>query len=109
MGIISNDLIKRNLDFAIENMKVTLTRVDPPGAETYAANKQDVTAAFEVFDDGREATIDTRFYLAIADYAALPVKGWILTDGEKNYKVMTTDKDAPGVTLRLDCASEFQR
>ena len=31
MGIISNDLIEKNLNFAIENMQGTLTRVDPSG------------------------------------------------------------------------------
>jgi len=90
-------------------MTATLTAVTPTNAETYVANKQDVEISFEIFEDGREVTIDTRFYLAKEDYSTLPTKGDILTDGTRNYKVISTHTDAIGVTYRVDCEAEHQR
>lgn len=109
MSIISSSLVKSNLDFAIGNIQATLTAVTPTNAEVYLANKQDQQVAYEIFENGREVTIDTRFYIAKEDYTTLPSKGMILTDGTKNYKVMNTHEDAINVTLRLDCSAENQR
>jgi len=109
MSIISKSLVKDNLDFAIANIQTTLTAVTPTNAETYSANKQDIQLSYISFEDGREQTIDTRFYIAIDDYSTLPSKGMILTDGTRNYKVTDTMRDALGVTLRVDCSSEYQR
>lgn len=103
------DLIKSNLDFAISQVSTTLTAVTPTNAETYVCNKQDVELSFDIYEDGREQTADTRFYLAIADYAELPSKGMILTDGTRNYEVINTHRDATGTALRIDCAGEYQR
>jgi len=75
----------------------------------YTANKQDVESGFEVFEDGREENIDTKFYIARSEYSVLPSKGEILSDGTTSFKVMAVHDDAVGVTRRLDCASEFQR
>ena len=108
MSIISSALVKSNLDFAIGNVQATLTAV-PTNGETYLANKQDQQVAYEIFENGREVTIDTRFYIAKDDYTTLPSKGMILTDGNKNYKVMNTHEDAINVTLRLECSAEDQR
>lgn len=109
MSIISSNLIGSNLNFAIGNMETTLTAVTPTNAETYVANKQDVEVAFEIFEDGREVTIDTRFYLNKSEYSTLPTKGMILTDGSKNYRVINTHTDAANVTLRIECSAQHQR
>lgn len=109
MSIISSNLIGSNLNFAIGNMQTTLTAVTPTNAETYVANRQDVEVAFEIFEDGREVTIDTRFYLNKSEYSTLPTKGMILTDGSKNYRVINTHTDAANVTLRIECSAQHQR
>lgn len=109
MSIISSNLIGSNLNFAIGNMETTLTAVTPTNAETYIANRQDVEVAFEIFEDGREVTIDTRFYLNKSEYSTLPTKGMILTDGSKNYRVINTHTDAANVTLRIECSAQHQR
>lgn len=90
-------------------METTLTAVTPTNAETYVANKQDVEVAFEIFENGREVTIDTRFYLNKSEYSTLPTKGMILTDGSKNYRVINTHTDAANVTLRIECSAQHQR
>jgi hypothetical protein len=102
------DLINDNLKFAISQVNVSLT-TEPSNGETYSANKQDVESGFEIFEDGREDNIDTKFYIAISDYTSLPSKGTILTDGTTSFKVMSIHDDAVGVARRLDCASEYQR
>jgi len=102
------DLISNNLQFAISQVVVELTSI-PANGESYSASRQDVETAFEVFEDGREVTIDTKFYINRLQYASLPGKGWILTDGTKNYKVVSVHDDSVGAARRLDCASEFQR
>lgn len=109
MSIISSTLMSDNLNFAINNISVTLTAVTPTNDETYVANKQDIETGFAIFEDGRETEIDTKFYLNIGSYTILPSKGTILTDGTTNYKVTNTHKDALNVTLRLDCSSQYQR
>jgi len=109
MSIISSSLISDNLNFAVANMQTTLTAVTPTNSETYIANKQDIEVAFEIFEDGREVTIDTRFYLNKTSYTDLPAKGMILTDGTRNYKVMSTHNDSANVTLRIDCSAQYQR
>tara|TARA_Y100000114_G_scaffold37024_1_gene32585 strand:+ start:304 stop:633 length:330 start_codon:yes stop_codon:yes gene_type:complete len=104
-------LINDNLKFAIAQVNVSLT-TEPSNGETFSANKQDVETGFDIFEDGREETIDTKFYIAkgeTQDSSLLPSKGTILTDGTTKYKVMSFHDDAVGVTRRLDCASEFQR
>ena len=60
MSIISKSFVADNLRFAIGNMGTTLTAVKPTNGETYQANKQGMEAAFEVFENGREVTIDTK-------------------------------------------------
>ena len=63
MSIISSDLVKKNLNFAIANISVTLTAVTPTNAEIYVCNKQDIDSGFTIFEDGREETLETRFFL----------------------------------------------
>ena len=102
------DLISDNLKFAISQINVSLTSL-PSNGETYSANKQDSESSFEIYEDGREELIDTKFYIARADYSILPSKGTILTDGTTNYKVVGVHDDSVGVTRRLDCAAQYQR
>lgn len=111
MSIISSDLVSSNLNFAIRNITTTLTVVSPTSnSETYIANKQDVGEGFVVFDDGQEDTIDTRFYINVADYATLPSKGTILIDGAgRTYKVKDVENDAIGVTLKINASARYQR
>jgi hypothetical protein len=109
MSIISSDLVKKNLNFAIANISVTLTAVTPTNAEIYVCNKQDIDSGFTIFEDGREETLETRFFLNKTLYTTLPTKGMILTDGTKNYKVVTTSEDALNVNYKIDCSAEAQR
>jgi len=75
----------------------------------YTANKQSAESGFDIYEDGREENIDTKFYIARSEYSVLPSKGDTLSDGTTNFKVMSIHDDAVGVTRRLDCASEYQR
>jgi len=104
-----SSLISDNLNFAISQISATLTAVTPTNSEVYIANKQDVESGFEIFEDGREVTIDTKFYINRSDYSDLPSKGMVLTDGSTNYKVINIHDDSINITRRLDCASQFQR
>ena len=105
---ISN-LISDNLNFAISQIQVSLTAVSPTNSETYLASKQDIEEAFDIYETGREETIDTKFYININQYTDLPTKGMILTDGSKRFKVINIFDDSVGVTRRIDCTSEFER
>jgi hypothetical protein len=112
MSIISQDLVSANLKFAINNMAVTLTAVTPTNDQIYIANRQSVAETFMIMDDGREESIDTRFYIATTEHdaALLPKKGWILTDGSgKQYKVENHRTDAIQATHRIECKSRNQR
>jgi hypothetical protein len=103
-----SDLISKNLNFAIAQIGVSLTSV-PDNGEIYLANKQDSDESFEVYEDGREEILDTKFYITISGYSNLPSKGTILTDGSTQFKVMKIQDDSIGVTRRLDCSSTYQR
>ena len=102
------NLISSNLNFAISQIQTSLTSV-PGNGETYIANKQDAESSFDIYEDGREEMIDTKFYINRNDYSALPSKGMILTDGVKNYKVVNVHDDALNITRRIDCQAQFQR
>ncbi len=104
-----SNLISDNLNFAISQISVTLTAITPTNSEIYIANKQDAESAFEIFEDGREVTIDTKFYLNRSDYGILPTKGMVLTDGTTNYKVENIHDDSINITRRIDCSSQYQR
>lgn len=86
-----------------------MTHITPTNAEVYSANKQDIEVAFTVMENGREETIDTRFYIDRTKYTTLPKKGDIITDGTRQYKVVNTHIDAADVTLRTDCEARHQR
>jgi len=90
---------------------VTLTGVVPTtmATATWAASKQSIRDGFDVVDNGREITLDTRFHLNATATAIMPNRGWVLTDGETNFKVIERESDAAGVLLTLDCASKYQR
>ncbi len=109
------NLISDNLDFAISQLQVSLTAVGsngsahPTNTETYLASKQDIDETFEIFEDGRESNVDTRFYINKSSYTTLPTKGLLLTDGTTTFKVMSHTDDSVGVTRKLDCASKVQR
>ena len=95
--------------FAVGNVQTTLTAVSPTNTEVYKANKQMIMLGFEVLEVGQEEQATTRFFLAKQDYSHLPTKGWILTDGKRNYKVMETVEDVLDATYRIDCASQYAR
>mgnify|MGYP003111320341 CR=1 FL=1 len=113
MSIIDSDLIRKNALFAIANVQTTLTAVAPTNTATYVCNRQQAEESFIVFEDGRETSIDTKFYLTITatDHteSQLPKKGFVLTDGTDNFKVIGISRDAKNVTIRLDCKAEGQR
>lgn len=101
------DLISYNLKFAIAQIETTLTAVSPTNNEIYKASKQNVSGGFEIFDDGREDTIETNFYINKTQHSVLPSKGMILTDGLKNYKVVSTSTDSVNVTLKIECSAQY--
>jgi len=109
------NLISDNLNFAISQLKVSLSAVTadgnphPTNTETYSASRQDVEESFEIYEDGREVTIDTKFYINKSSYSTLPTKGLLLSDGVKTYKVMGHFDDSVSVTRRLDCSAQNQR
>lgn len=109
------NLISDNLNFAISQLQVSLTAVTasgsahPTNTETYLASKQDTEETFEIYEDGREITIDTKFYINKNSYTILPQKGLLLTDGTTTFKVMSHFDDSVNVTRRLDCAAQNQR
>jgi hypothetical protein len=102
------NLISSNLNFAISQIQTSLTSI-PSNGETYIANKQDAESSFDIYEDGREEMIDTKFYINRNDYSALPYKGMILSDGTKNYKVINAHDDALNITRRIDCQAQYQR
>lgn len=102
-----SELITSNLNFAIEQIKTTLTAVSPVNNEVYVASKQNVSGGFSIFDDGREDMIETNFYINKSEHSILPSKGMILTDGTKNYKVVSTFTDSVDVTLKIECSAEY--
>lgn len=110
MSIISKEFLTSNLQFAIRNVPSTLTQISPTTSVTvtFAANKQGLEIAFTVLENGREATIDTRFYIA-DEGQTLPRKGFVLSDGEQEYKVISRNHDATKHTLRIDCEARHQR
>ena len=57
-------LIPDNFKFAISQINVSLTS-SPSNGETYSANKQDAESSFDIYEDGREEMIDTKFYLSL--------------------------------------------
>lgn len=89
----------------------TLTGVVPTtmATATWSASKQGIRDGFDVLDSGREITLDTRFHLNATATTTMPQRGWVLTDGATNYKVIERETDAAGVLLTLDCASKYQR
>ena len=109
------NLISENLDFAISQLQVSLTSVmtdgssNPNNDETYLASKQDVEESFEIYEDGREVTIDTKFYINKSSYTILPHKGDLLSDGTTTFKVVGHFDDSVNVTRRLDCSAQNQR
>ena len=102
------NLISSNLNFAISQIQTSLTSI-PSNGETYIANKQDAESTFEIYEDGREEIVDTKFYINKENYSALPSKGMILTDGSINYKVVNSHTDALNITRRIDCQAQYQR
>jgi len=109
------NLISENLNFAISQLQVSLTQVTasgsahPTNTQTYLASRQDVEESFEIYEDGREVTIDTKFYINKSSYSPLPTKGMLLSDGTTTYKVMGHFDDSVSVTRRLDCNAQNQR
>jgi len=101
------NLIRSNLDFAIGQITTTLTAVSPTNDEVYVASKQNVAEGFSIFDDGREDAVETKFYINKSEHSILPTKGMILTDGARNYKVVSTFTDSVDVTLKLECSSQY--
>tara|TARA_R110000824_G_scaffold54684_3_gene150981 strand:- start:1006 stop:1338 length:333 start_codon:yes stop_codon:yes gene_type:complete len=103
--------LSTDLDFMLGHYSTTLTGVVPTtmATATWAASKQSIRDGFEVLDHGREVMLDTRFHLNATATAVLPLRGWVLTDGESNFKVIDRETDAAGVLLTLDCASKYQR
>tara|TARA_R110001632_G_scaffold59671_3_gene144970 strand:+ start:79 stop:405 length:327 start_codon:yes stop_codon:yes gene_type:complete len=102
-----SELITSNLNFAIEQIATSLTAVSPTNSEVYKASKQNVSGGFSIFDDGREETVETNFYINKAQHSILPSKGMILTDGVKNYKVVSTFTDSVNVTLKIECSAQY--
>jgi len=110
MSVGTNQL-GTDLDFMLGHYSTTLTGVVPTtmATATWASSKQSLRDGFEVLDQGREVQLDTRFHLNATATAIMPQRGWVLTDGTTNFKVINRETDAAGVLLTLDCASRYQR
>ena len=112
MPLLSNDLLSANLSFAIGQREVVLRQLRPTTSVTvtFSASRQNIDASYDLFIDGREETIDTRFYIDATQYQQTPSKGWVLTDESgNNYKVQSTQTDFAEIGLRLDCSAKSQR
>ena len=110
MASVTAAQLAADLDFAIQDFNVTLT-ISAPTSEsgtTYSASRNVMTVGYFVEINGREATVDTSFYLDIKDLSTYPSKGWVFSDGSKVYKVAEIKKDMANVGLRLDCISQYQ-
>lgn len=99
--------LSSDLDHAIEDFQVTLTTILPTSSEDvqFTASKEELLTGFVVEDSGREVTLDRRFHLNINGLSTYPDKGWVFTDGTNQHKVQSTQVDASGLLLQLDCSS----
>lgn len=99
--------LSNDLDHAIEDFQVTLSVIRPTAhsAVNFTASQEELAAGFVVEDNGREITLDRRFHLNINGLTVVPSKGWVLDDGTNQFKVQSTQTDASGILLLLDCSS----
>ena len=104
---ITTDQLSADLNHALGDFPVTIT-MSVPTVGVFSSTRMDLEYGFEVELNGRTEKVDTKFFINCSEYATLPSKGAILTDGERNYKVFSAQKDASQVELALDCISQFQ-
>lgn len=103
--------LSADLNHAISDFQVTLTTVLPTssvGVE-FTASEESLLSGFIVEDSGREITLDRRFHINIDGITTYPSKGWVFNDGTHQHKVQTTQTDASGLLLMLDCSSRRAR
>jgi len=111
MASISTDILSADLDYALADFTKTLTVVLPAASagETFTATRRELQDAFTVDDYGRETKLDTRFYINIDGLSSYPSKGWIVSDGTRQFKVVTDYVAADNVGCVLDCEARHSR
>ena len=109
MASITTAQLSADMDYALEDFTDTLTVVLPSanaGTE-FSATRRELQDAFEVDEYGREKKLDTRFYLNITGVSTYPLKGWVLNDGTRQYKVSSIFIGAGNVMLTIDCVARY--
>jgi hypothetical protein len=110
MASVTTAQLSADLNHALQDFPVTLTISSPSSSsgDTYSATRNVMQVGYFVEMNGREATVDTSFYLNISGLSSYPGKGWVFSDGSRSYKVADQKIDMAGVGLKLDCISQYQ-
>lgn len=111
MASVTTAQLSADLDFALDDFSDTLTVVLPTasvGVE-FAATRRELQDAFSVDEHGRDTKLDTRFYLNINGVSPYPTKGWVLTDGTRNFKVVGDFIAADEIGLTIDCEARYSK
>jgi hypothetical protein len=111
MASYTTAMLSADMDFALNDFQVTLTVISPASSADveFTATKRALQDAFAVQENGREVTLDTRFYLNINGVSTYPKKGWVVSDGTNSFKVESTFIGHGNVSLTLDCVSRYSR
>jgi len=109
MASITTAQLSSDMDYALEDFTDTLTVVLPSAnaGATFTATRRELQDAYEVDEFGRDKKLDTRFYLNINGVSTYPSKGWVLSDGTRQYKVSSQFIGAGNVMLTLDCEARY--
>ena len=105
MSSISNSQLSSDMDHAIKDFGVTLTVVLPSSQSggTFSATRTSSTIGYVVTDTGRQIEIDASFFINLVGLSTYPEKGWVLSIGSQEYKVMEIKKDPSHSALKLEC------
>ena len=111
MASVTTSQLSNDMYLALADFSETLTVVLPSGnaGTTFDSTRRELQDAFTVDEHGRETMLDTRFYLNINGVSTYPSKGWILSDGTRQYKVLSQYIDSGKVALTLDCESRYNQ
>ena len=110
MASVTTSQLSDDLDFAQNDFQTTLTVITPSSSVDveFTASQESFLDRFEVELNGREQMVDQRFFININGVSPYPSKGWVLTDGTRNFKVWEISIDNSGILLALSCISRYQ-
>tara|TARA_R110002167_G_scaffold143936_16_gene333560 strand:- start:235 stop:573 length:339 start_codon:yes stop_codon:yes gene_type:complete len=111
MSSVTTAQLSADLDFALTDFNDTLTVVLPTASAgaTFSATRRELQDAFSVDEHGRDTKLDTRFYININGVSPYPTKGWVLSDGTRNFKVAGDYISADNVGLTIDCEARYSK